>query len=1069
LDFLKQVFATQNLDDSPGSLKPTEFRAARNIIPAEDGTANNGSKSNALGNTLRTNASLPSGTNTCIGSCEDREFDRVIYFIHNSSNLHSIFSYSPVTQAHTLIMQSSYLNFSLSYRITGCDVIKGILFFSDGLNEPRSFNIAQAIAGFYSTSSSDLNVQIAIYKAPPILPPTAARSNDAAFSSNNISADSWSFCTRFVYYDDEPSAFSPLSRLVLPNEFPKKTDANNRITVTQSIPSDVKDIIKKIQWGVVKNNSGEILIYKEEDATGASSVSSFFYNNEPTRVVDDLETSSVNLVPRTSKTLTIFKDRVFQTLDLYDFGDDEGDFVFNLALYNDVAGTRAFHLPGTSMTYGIIGFDRFGRTNGVIKEKSISIPNSYASSNTNADPSVLYNVQWGISGSAPSWWHSYSIVRKPNNTLQTWAQFPVQILFPKREDVTSGTGETIDNGVVYHNYKPNGWDDVLHLRFPDNIPININSDLKVRLLQDIGQFGRDTESVMLVKGNKLVTGNFGIQNWSAKTMVTLVQVESYREQSQELFFETGETYQVIDGSFTTTFWQVRGDAYRMSMTNTPGEVFQYENWDNGRDGALFGVNSELDPWPITSPGDRLTKAKYWSAVVYSQSPTTSSLVVETQEVSKEKPVVNKKKQRRRSLLGKIAGGVLFGGIGALAGGFLAKRKNDAEKEEVDVVTANVRRIYTFAYDKIAIDEGRPFIKIENKQESEEPTSIVYSEKLIQNSKINGLCTYTDSNVYQLSVKRTPVRKIQPAGEMLLTIHERDVTSLPIGQRISSSGEQDIITQTLEVIGDDRVLQGGHGTIHPQSVVEDNGRVWFFSAYTGELLRYNNGLTPLGMVYKYRTYLKQKGDQLLAATAGHVYAGFDAYLNILYVTFDIDGSRETIGFIDRAGYEGFLGVYDFEPEAYAKCRNKLYSFVGGQMYEHNANATRNNFYGIQYDSSITFLMNAEFNKNKILKTLAEESTHKWTVSSCTTPGGQSTRLHKPAWFVLQNGTYIAKEGWLRDENTNIALLSGNQIALRNGQEMEDKYFEITIENDSTEEVRIDAVTNGFKVSSGQRVN
>jgi len=398
---------------------------------------------------------------------------------------------------------------------------------------------------------------------------------------------------------------------------------------------------------------------------------------------------------------------------------------------------------------------------------------------------------------------------------------------------------------------------------------------------------------------------------------------------------------------------------------------------------------------------------------------------------------------------------------------LARRKNQADSEAVETVTADVRRTHTFDYSKIAIDAGRPFIRIDNKRESIEPTSLVFSEKFIQNTKVNGLSTFTDSNVYQLSVKRTPIRKLQPAGEVVLSIHERDTSSLYVGQRFVQTGSnQDILTQTLETIGDDRLLNGGHGTIHPQSVVEDNGRVWYFSAYTGELLRYNNGITPLAMVYKMRSYFKQKADQLLA-TGGQVVSGFDPHLNILYVTFEISGERETIGFVDRPGYEGFISFYDFKPEAYAKCQNKMFSFKDGQLWEHNANSTRNNFYGEQFSSSISFVMNAEFNKNKILRTLAEESNDLWTVPACTTPGGQETKLHKETWFVLKNGTYIAKDGWLRDMNTNPALLIGNQIPIRHGHEMEGKYFDVTIENDSTDEVRIDAVTNGYRISGGQR--
>ena len=48
-------------------------------------------------------------------------------------------------------------------------------------------------------------------------------------------------------------------------------------------------------------------------------------------------------------------------------------------------------------------------------------------------------------------------------------------------------------------------------------------------------------------------------------------------------------------------------------------------------------------------------------------------------------------------------------------------------------------------------------------------------------------------------------------------------------------------------------------------------------------------------------------------------------------------------------EGWVSFYSFIPDYMIGMNNKLYSFKGGNLYEHNKNSNRNYFYGVQYAS------------------------------------------------------------------------------------------------------------------------
>ena len=57
-------------------------------------------------------------------------------------------------------------------------------------------------------------------------------------------------------------------------------------------------------------------------------------------------------------------------------------------------------------------------------------------------------------------------------------------------------------------------------------------------------------------------------------------------------------------------------------------------------------------------------------------------------------------------------------------------------------------------------------------------------------------------------------------------------------------------------------------------------------------------------------------------------------------------------------------------------NYLYTFKNGQLYRHNTNETRNNFYGQQFYTTIKSVFNKSPLENKLFKTIELESDDSW---------------------------------------------------------------------------------------------
>ena len=109
-------------------------------------------------------------------------------------------------------------------------------------------------------------------------------------------------------------------------------------------------------------------------------------------------------------------------------------------------------------------------------------------------------------------------------------------------------------------------------------------------------------------------------------------------------------------------------------------------------------------------------------------------------------------------------------------------------------------------------------------------------------------------------------------------------------------------------------------------------------------------------------------------------------------------------------------------------NYLYSFSGGNIYQHNTNPVRNNYYGVQGISEITSVFNEDPLTNKIFKTLNLESNTSWSAALETDL--PNTGLINYSWFVQKEGdwfAYIRSSGGDPAALTEYALRSMNGIA------------------------------------------
>tara|TARA_R100000479_G_scaffold74235_1_gene35897 strand:+ start:1715 stop:6277 length:4563 start_codon:yes stop_codon:yes gene_type:complete len=202
-----------------------EYRDALNV----DVDYSEGSDVGALKNILGTNlvgkipqvdnTTILGNTGTCIGSVKDTKENKIYWLIHDSQFVHPIngtfidrdiiAEYDCVTGALAPVIvewanSTSALKFNTSFRVTGINVLDGVLYFTDNLNEPKQIDIAYwktQSTNFVTNTTGLSEERITVIKKSPLVAPSLTMSSSTrggpgtqggatVLSANDFSANS---------------------------------------------------------------------------------------------------------------------------------------------------------------------------------------------------------------------------------------------------------------------------------------------------------------------------------------------------------------------------------------------------------------------------------------------------------------------------------------------------------------------------------------------------------------------------------------------------------------------------------------------------------------------------------------------------------------------------------------------------------------------------------------------------------------------------------------------------------------------------------------------------------------
>lgn len=306
-----------NKDSDERLLSPEEMSDALNVRGISGDQGEGYVLKTTDGNLLKSHT-LPSGTNTVIGTIPMEDTNKLYYFVANSSNNHSIVEYDSISDTIQEVLQSSVLNFSTSNPIQGRGLIlesgDTLLYFTDDSNPLRKINVQTALAGYPVAVTEEF---IEVLKYPPINKPTFTFDTDADKLTNNVGGKVFQFSYRYIYDDGEVSAYSPYSDVAISDYYLQNSiytssqiDSNNNIIeLTLQTGSAICDHIEVI---FREGNTGDWKKIRRIDNDYTLGTTTLrFDNNGNYSVADVTDTNKLfDNVPQTAKTLELIGNRL---------------------------------------------------------------------------------------------------------------------------------------------------------------------------------------------------------------------------------------------------------------------------------------------------------------------------------------------------------------------------------------------------------------------------------------------------------------------------------------------------------------------------------------------------------------------------------------------------------------------------------------------------------------------------------------------------------------------------------------------------------------------------------------
>ena len=343
------------------------------------------------------------------------------------------------------------------------------------------------------------------------------------------------------------------------------------------------------------------------------------------------------------------------------------------------------------------------------------------------------------------------------------------------------------------------------------------------------------------------------------------------------------------------------------------------------------------------------------------------------------------------------------------------------------------------YNNTSVDFGvKAYLVEENIQQQHRFNSIIYSDVFNSRTGINR------TNVFSVGEDITKsadpangsIQKLYAEDTNLIVLQEDKISRALIDKDAIYSAEGNAaVTPSTQVIGQIVPYAGNYGiSTNPESFAVYGYRKYFTDRKRNAVLRLSmDGLTEISS-YGMTDFFRDNLGTLQASD--DIIGGWDIHNKNYVLSIQQNGTYQTLTFDDSVN--GWTSFLSFKPDFVFSLNTSLYSTHDGKIWQHytfeNNSTKRGVFYGVENNSTVTFVFNTNQSLIKNFKTINYEGSSGWEMVSMNTSVDSSLPITKAINIVTQAST-------LQDLQ--------NQLLQNNFKEKENKYFANLINNTSSQ--------------------
>lgn len=1093
----RKLFGAMDQDSDPRFVQNPNYRYALNIINGKNEDDTLGVVRNIKGNTL-VSTTLPTGTNIVIGAFEDKEKLKMYYFLHNSNNDHTIFEYDIDTGTIQEVVQDSILNFSTDNPIMMVDIIEleednNLMKWVDGRNEARQIQIERAIANNYP--SPLLESHITVIRPYPPNSPTYTYQEDSTILSNNLKRALFKFRTQFVYDTMEPSTWSPFSKLTLPqdlliddiigdgNGFPNR--ANRLDVVIETGDATVRQI--NIGVSIDDGRLGLVAQLDKDELSipdNSTYTYEFFNNIDPLAIPDAQQDALYDFVPRIPQSQAYID--TIMTYGNFREGRDNVDLNVSVTVnYDDIPdGTSTSSLDITDWTTnGAIDLGTTDSRDAVVNRAGSPPAYEIWDMTFNRNPGVSMTISIGFGTNASEQDIAQAFIDNFNGQTD--------VTFDNVTASLSGTDTivvTADGGAVGVTFDLTANSIVAYEGPIKSFKRNATHSLGIIYHDAFGRLGTvqntdDLNFFVEPQWNVLATQrgkaypsiniSHAPPTWATGYYIAMTANESIARNPtgyagfvvtkiasasasggtrtlgiDDLFDYNND---VVPGGGILSYDFTPGDRIRVLQNATPAyvttqidlEILSYDSGNQDitvRDDSNMIIDTDFI-CEIYTPKKGVVSS---DQNIYFQLGRRFDIVTD----------VNSNRVHAGSTQDQIIG------VGAQPAIITLDDEGDVylRFRPDDGVLAVAPDTYVEDYNAFDqfrsnfYDRGKPNRIDKTASETRREATVRYSGQFFPDTNINGLSTFLDGNFEDYDKNYGSIQRMYTENARIIVFQELKVGQIFVNENILLSATGNPAVQTSDTVLYEKMqyYSGEYGiSRNPESFAVYGMAKYFTDSNRQAVLRLSgDGITNISRTYNthslFSGYFREINQQ---STRTLIKGAYDITNGHYVVNLpNLGGSFPSQTLVFDEEKNGWTSFFSYIPDWMIGITNRLITFGSGGLYTHETNTTRNNFYGVQYNSEIDVVSNIEPDAVKTYDSIDVLSNSLWLVPEATNLGGQETDMSQTSDWQDHEGVY--KAAYWFDKNTPNVSNPVTQGDVMRGHELTTK-----LQNTSTDQVEL----------------